>query len=119
MVDPATGTGTYLMEWIRVAKSSYVSEHGEEGWPDHFAEHVAPSMHAFEVMLAPYAIAHLKFAVEGHSSGVEEVEPMIVLSDTLQQPPLVIDTLFADEPDDAIAIEAARADELKTPSVLR
>ncbi|WP_292729467.1 type ISP restriction/modification enzyme [Microbacterium sp. UBA837] len=116
MVDPATGTGTYLMEWIRVARESYVAANGnDKGWSKHFEEHVAPAMHAFELMLAPYAIAHLKFAVEGHASGIEDIEPTILLSDTLQHPALGGNTgLWNEDEDDPIAVEAERADTLKT-----
>lgn len=116
MVDPATGTGTYLMEWIRVARESYVAANGnDKGWSKHFEEYVAPPMHAFELMLAPYAIAHLKFAVEGHAAGIEDIEPAILLSDTLQHPALGGNTgLWSEDEDDPIAVEAERADTLKT-----
>ena len=114
MIDPATGTGTYLMEWLRVARESYVAGHGEKGWPEHFGQVVAPAMHAFEYSVAPYAVAHLKLAVEGHSMGIEDFEPTILLTDTLSHPPLIDDTLFADESDDPIAVEAEKADTLKT-----
>lgn len=116
MVDPATGTGTYLMDWIRVAREAYLAANGtDEGWSVHFEEHVAPAMHAFELMLAPYAIAHLKFAVEGHAAGIEDIEPTILLSDTLQHPAIGGNTgLWSDDEDDAIAVEAERADTLKT-----
>lgn len=112
MVDPATGTGTYLMEWIRVARESYVAANGnDKGWSKHFEEHVAPAMHAFELMLAPYAIAHLKFAVEGHAAGIEDIEPTILLSDTLSYP----DTQGSwDFDEDPVAIEAQSADDIKT-----
>lgn len=112
MVDPATGTGTYLMEWIRVARESYVAANGnDKGWSKHFEEHVAPAMHAFELMLAPYAIAHLKFAVEGHAAGIEDIEPTILLSDTLSYPDVQGSWDFDDDP---VAIEAQSADDIKT-----
>lgn len=114
MIDPATGTGTYLMEWLRVARESYIAAHAEKGWPEYFEQVVAPAMHAFEYSVAPYAVAHLKLAVEGHSMGIEDFEPTILLTDTLSHPPLIDDTLFADESEDPIAIEAERADTLKT-----
>lgn len=115
MIDPATGTGTYLMEWIRTARASYVSVRGEVGWSEHFEKHVARSMHAFELMLAPYAIAHLKFAMEGHTAGVDDVDPTILLSDTLQHPALqAIPTIWGEEVADPISVEAEKADTLKT-----
>ena len=35
MIDPATGTGTFLLEWIRVAKQGFVKENGgkDKDWP--------------------------------------------------------------------------------------
>ena len=87
MIDPATGTGTFLVEWLKRARASYVgaAEHSERrdhagadvlpppaaaaDWPRHLREHVLPSTHAFENMLAPYAIAHLKVALELHDAG--------------------------------------------------
>ncbi|WKK72615.1 hypothetical protein Q0F99_06685 [Rathayibacter oskolensis] len=33
MIDPATGTGTYLLEWLRVARESYVDVYGEKDGP--------------------------------------------------------------------------------------
>lgn len=111
MVDPATGTGTYLMEWIRVARESFVAANGSDrGWSKHFEQHVAPSMHAFELMLAPYAIAHLKFAVEGHAAGIDDIEPTILLSDTLSYPATQGSWDFDEDP---IAVEAQAADDIK------
>ena len=83
MVDPATGTGTFLVEWLRRARES-VRAGGEAGnWPDHLRSHVLPSMHAFENMLAPYAIAQLKVALELHAAGAGDGAMQILLTDTL------------------------------------
>ncbi|MBG6056445.1 hypothetical protein IWX81_002882 [Salinibacterium sp. CAN_S4] len=122
MIDPATGTGTYLMEWLRVARESYVAAHGEKKWPEYFEQVVAPAMHAFEYSVAPYAVAHLKLAVEGHSMGIEGFEPTILLTDTLSQPPAVNehtpivigDDAMWDGDSDPVAVEAEKADLLKT-----
>jgi predicted helicase len=66
MVDPATGTGTFLLEWIRVAKQRFVEANGgnEKDWPKHLTEHVIPNMAGLEISLASYAVAHLKTAFE-------------------------------------------------------
>ncbi len=64
MIDPATGTGTFLIEWLRRARESYRRGAETASWPDHLRNHVLPAMHAFENMLAPYTIAHLKVALE-------------------------------------------------------
>ena len=106
MIDPATGTGTFLVEWLRRARDSYVgaaepgdrrsdagaaatspritaSAPGTGDWSRHLREHVLPSMHAFENMLAPYAIAHLKVALELHDAGLSGSSTQILLTDTL------------------------------------
>ncbi len=66
MVDPATGTGTFLLEWIRVAKQRFVEGNNgnEKDWPKHVTEHVIPNMAGLEISLASYAVAHLKTAFE-------------------------------------------------------
>ena len=83
MIDPATGTGTFLVEWLKRAEESFVATDGAGDWPEHLRHHVLPSMHAFENMLAPYAIAHLKVALELHDAGASGSSMQILLTDTL------------------------------------
>lgn len=109
MLDPATGTGTFLVEWIRRARASFVAVHGEAGWPKHARDVVLPSLHALELMLAPYAIAHLKTALELHDADVDGADLAIYLTDTLQRGgsgQLSIDA-------DPISVEGERADHVK------
>ncbi len=86
MIDPANGTGTFLVEWIRRAKASFLARHPAPEWPAHFKTVVMPSMHAFEIMLAPYAVAHLKVALEAHETADMEPEIAILLTDSLGAP---------------------------------
>ena len=85
MVDPATGTGTFLVEWLRRARKSFEESHDPSGWQQHLENHVLESIHAFELMLAPYTIAHLKVALELHHSGAiaGNTAIQILLTDTL------------------------------------
>lgn len=56
ILDPATGTGTFLAEVVRRIK-----EQQQPGiWPKYVDEHLLPRIHGFELMMAPYTIAHLK-----------------------------------------------------------
>ena len=88
MIDPATGTGTFLVEWLRQARRSFERVGGEpEAWPQHLRDSVLPSMHAFEMMLGPYTIAHLKTALELHSVGAEDARMQLLLTDTLDHTP--------------------------------
>ena len=113
MIDPATGTGTFLIEWIRRARLSFLESMPEDEWPQHLRNHVLPSMHAFELMLAPYAIAHLKVALELHNDGVNDGGTQIILTDTLDHagPQGRLGTMV-----DPIAKEGERAFELKKKS---
>ncbi|MBT7693296.1 MAG: hypothetical protein HN750_14975 [Gemmatimonadales bacterium] len=111
MVDPATGTGTYLIEWMRQAHESFTANHPESEWPAHLAEQVLPSMHGFELMLGPYAIAHLKLALETHRFGIDMDPNTVLLTDTLDHPgPQPAFDLL----EDPIAAEGQRTDQLKT-----
>lgn len=110
MIDPATGTGTYLVEWIRRAKKSFLAKRPAAQWPDHFRRIVMPSMHAFEIMLAPYAVAHLKVALESNESAGIDPGISILLTDSLEQPG---QQLMLGPTDDPVAAEGERAAELK------
>lgn len=109
MLDPAVGTGTFLVEWIRQARKVFASSGRLDQWPDHAVSAVLPQMRALELMLAPYAVAHLKVALELHESGVDDEQLGILLSDTLQRGHTA---QLSFEPD-AISVEGERADDVK------
>ena len=110
MIDPATGTGTFLIEWIRRAHCSFLESDPEGDWPQHLRVHVLPSMHAFESMLAPYAVAHLKVALELHDHRTGDGKMQILLTDTLDYAPKEIQF---DTMSDPVAEEGGRASILK------
>lgn len=109
MVDPATGTGTFVVEWLRRARKSFLKTGRAADWPGHAREVVLPSLHAFELMLGPYAIAHLKVALELHDQGVVDGSPNILLTDTLDHESHS-QLLFEDDP---VSSEGERAAALK------
>lgn len=115
MVDPATGTGTFLVEWLRRAKRSFETAAPRGDWAEHAKTHVAPSMHAFELMLAPYAIAHLKVALELHSEGADGADPSILLTDTLDE---LADPAQLPLVGDPVSDEGARARTVKETAPL-
>lgn len=56
VLDPATGTGTFLAEVV-----SRIKEQQMQGaWSAYVDEHLIPRIYGFEYMMAPYTIAHLK-----------------------------------------------------------
>jgi len=109
MVDPATGTGTFVVEWLRRARASFLRDGNGADWPEHASEVVLPSLHAFELMLGPYAIAHLKVALELHDENVVDDAPNILLTDTLDHESHN-QLLFEDDP---VSGEGERAAALK------
>ena len=109
MIDPAAGTGTFLVHWLRQAKKSFNDARSDESWRAHLGEFVLSSMHAFEIMLAPYTIAHLKLALNLHDEGLETSAVQILLTDTLDYE-LLQPSLYIDNP---VAIEGQRAADLK------
>ena len=87
MIDPAAGTGTYLVNWLRQAKQSFTSTHPDANWQQHLSRTVLPAMHAFELMLGPYTIAHLKLALHLHDEGQPTDGAQLLLTDTLDHDP--------------------------------
>jgi predicted helicase len=59
ILDPATGTGTFLASVIK-----YVFERNFRmmpgAWPDYVEQHLIPRLNGFELLMASYAMAHLK-----------------------------------------------------------
>ncbi len=110
MLDPATGTGTFLVEWIRQAETSFKAVNPKGDWPAHLQNIIFPSMHAFEYMLAPYAVAHLRIALAAKEYSVDAPSMTILLTDTLDHPS---DQMMIAEYADPVAAEGERAAQLK------
>jgi len=69
VLDPATGTGTFLNEIILQIKKSFEGQEGR--WPKYLQEDLLPRLHGFEIMMASYTIAHLKISSTIKESGAE------------------------------------------------
>nr|MBA3354128.1 hypothetical protein [Blastocatellia bacterium] len=121
ILDPATGTATFLVEVIDVIHRTLAAKWKQQrlteaqqraAWNDYVPQHLLPRLHAFELMMAPYAIAHmkigLKLAETGYRFGTEE-RARIYLTNALEpwakQLPLI--------GFDALAHEAAAVNEIK------
>jgi len=63
LLDPAAGTLTFVVEAIRCAVEAARAETGDGGVPPLLRDHVLRDFHAFELMMAPYAIGHLKMSL--------------------------------------------------------
>jgi type I restriction-modification system DNA methylase subunit len=78
ILDPATGTGTFLVEVIdfihkRMFEKWQAEDHDakkiEELWNDYVPKHLLPRLHGYELMMAPYAIAHMKIGLKLYETG--------------------------------------------------
>lgn len=100
MFDPANGTGTFLVEWIRQARRN-AGDAGEAAALEHAS--------ACEISLASYAVSHLKVSLEISDQLREKVRLPIYLGDTLgAKHPQGFEELG-----DPISTEGAHADQIK------
>ncbi|BCD61627.1 adenine specific DNA methyltransferase [Nitratiruptor sp. YY08-26] len=58
ILDPAAGTGTFLAD---ILKQIYRNFEGMQGiWSEYVKDHLIPRLNGFEILMASYAMAHLK-----------------------------------------------------------
>ncbi|HBH12933.1 MAG TPA: DNA methyltransferase, partial [Clostridiales bacterium] len=69
VLDPAAGTLTFPAEAIRLAVEEYVGKYGEGGKKGFIRDQILKNYYAFELMMAPYAIGHMKISILLESLG--------------------------------------------------
>jgi type I restriction-modification system DNA methylase subunit len=62
VLDPAAGTLTFLAEAAKLASDEFISKYGDGKKSGFIKEHILKNFYAFELMMAPYAIGHLKMS---------------------------------------------------------
>jgi len=62
VLDPAAGTLTFLAEAAHLAVGEFTSKYGEGKKKGFIKEHILKNFYAFELMMAPYAVGHLKMS---------------------------------------------------------
>ena len=95
VLDPALGTGTFLNETIRLIRRSFAGQEGR--FSGYVNEDLLPRIHGFELMMAPYTIAHLKLAATLRESGAKDFKERIgiYLTNSLEKAENEEGTLFA------------------------
>ena len=58
ILDPATGTGTFLSEVVNQIYDRFRDNQGM--WQQYVEQHLLPRLNGFEILMASYAVAHLK-----------------------------------------------------------
>ena len=115
ILDPAAGTGTFLCEAVATIRATVEGQGLGGAWPDYVRDHLLPRLFGFELLMAPYAICHLKLALEIGGTGASFKMPDgqrlgVFLTNTLEEAHEgTAGALFARE----IAREAAGADAVK------
>ncbi len=60
LLDPAGGTLSFPAEAIKLAVDEFTTKYGTGGLHNWIKNHILQNFYAFELMMAPYAIGHLK-----------------------------------------------------------
>lgn len=63
ILDPAVGTGTFLCEVVARIRETVEKKGLGGAWPDYVKDHLLERLFGFELLMAPYAICHLKLAL--------------------------------------------------------
>lgn len=125
VLDPATGTGTFIVEVITQIHAHMLGKWAKQGkvtkaqwqplWVDYVKLHLLPRLYAFELMMAPYAIAHmkigLKLAETGYTFPEDGPRVNVFLTNALEPAHAINPELAFEAP--MLAHEAAAANRVK------
>ncbi len=96
ILDPATGTGTFLAEVIRQVYSKFESMKGM--WQGYVEDSLLPRLNGFEILMASYAVAHLKLDMLLKNTGYNHVKDSrfkVFLTNSLEECDPDTGTLFS------------------------
>jgi predicted helicase len=98
ILDPAVGTATFLYMVINEIHQAIAGK-GQQGlWNNYVADKLLPRIFGFELLMAPYAVAHLKLVILLQETGYEFKSDQrlgIYLTNTLEEAVKRAETLFA------------------------
>jgi len=110
ILDPATGTGTFLAE---VVKHIHKKFEGQQGiWSNYVETHLLPRLNGFELLMASYAMAHLKLDLLLKETGYKPTTNQrfkVYLTNSLEESHPETGTLFANW----LSAEANEANQIK------
>jgi len=127
ILDPATGTGTFLVEVIDVIHKTLINKwnsqnHSQQDivkmWNEYVATHLLTRIHGYEIMMAPYAIGHLKIGLKLYETGYlfkSDERARVFLTNSLESPIDGEGKFQFSLP--ALAHESAEVNKVKTTSV--
>lgn len=98
VLDPATGTGTFLVEVIDLIHRTLIAKWKKQGkyekeiealWNEYVRAHLLTRLHGYELLMAPYAIAHVKIGLKLYETGYHfssEQRARVYLTNALEPP---------------------------------
>ncbi|MDB2318021.1 hypothetical protein N9V88_00375 [bacterium] len=124
ILDPATGTATFLVEVIDVIHKTMTAKWKKAGkneaqcrdaWNEYVPQHLLPRVYGYELMMAPYAIAHMKIGLKLTETSyrfASEERARIYLTNALE-PPNKSDQKLLGDWFPALAAESKQVDKIK------
>jgi predicted helicase len=114
ILDPATGTGTFLAEVVKLV-ARRVQDVAPGQWSGYVERDLIPRLHGFELLMASYAMCHMKldmiFTELGYKPSANPPRLGVYLTNSLEEGERVEQTLFGLSR--AIANEAKAASDIK------
>ncbi len=110
ILDPATGTGTFLAEVIKHIHKKFEGQQGI--WSNYVETHLLPRLNGFELLMASYAMAHLKLDLLLTDTGYKPTTNQrfrVYLTNSLEEHHQDTGTLFANW----LSTEANEANHIK------
>ena len=110
ILDPATGTGTFLAEVVKLIHKKFESQKGI--WSKYVETHLLPRLNGFELLMASYAMAHLQLDLLLTETGYKPTTNQrfrVYLTNSLEESHPDTGTLFANW----LSTEANEANKIK------
>ena len=125
ILDPAAGTGTFLVEVIDLIYSTLEKKWQEQGrselqigelWNKYVPNHLLPRLYGYELLMAPYVIAHFKISLKLYETGYRfdsDERARVYLTNTLEPAKNHTSQFSIEFPIPALANEAVEVDNIK------
>ena len=111
ILDPATGTGGFLLTVLDYIREYITETYGTGEWTQYINAQLVKRIFGFELLVAPYTIAHLKLSLFLQAQGWRADERLrIYLTNTLEQPQEMQESLpfaefISDEANAALSVK--------------
>lgn len=74
ILDPACGTGTFLYGVVDHIRDGFMLKMNTGMWSGYVSAHLLPRLYGFELLMAPYAVAHFKLGMQLAAQDLPEAQ---------------------------------------------